>query len=214
MINILKSTIILVLLIKTALISENSLLSTEILLSQNEKDLLSQGEIIVRDLSSGEKDGKTIEAVGLINASVDEVYQVLIHFEDYNKFMPNVTRAEVLKNDSNHVILNYTLELPMNKIKKYRLDMSYGRDKNQAQLNWIMIDWPGLKDSETIRNTTGYWIITNYPDQEEHVIALYHVFTDPGDIPLGLGWIIDILTYHSVPSVLMKTKERVLNQSK
>ncbi len=206
-------SILLVLSLITTLIREDSLLNKEIVLSQNEKNLLSQGEIIVRDLSSGEKDGKTIEAICLIKASIDEVYQVLIQFEDYHKFMPNINQVEILKNNSTHAILNYTLELPMHKIKKYRLDMSFGKDKYHAYLNWTMVSWPGLKDSETIRNTTGYWVINNYPDNEEYVIALYHVFTDLGDMPLGLGWIVDILTYHSVPSVLINTKERVLSKS-
>jgi hypothetical protein len=192
-----------------SLTGQNSPLNMKIILSQNEKDLLSQQEIVVRDLSSGDGDGKTIEAVGVINASIDEVYRVLIHFEDYNKFMPNITQVEILEKNSNHAILGYTVELPTHKIKKYRLDMSYGRDENRAYLYWTMVAWPGLKESEKIRNTTGYWIIKNYPNHEESVVALYHVFTDPGDIPLGLGWIVDILTYYSVPTVLIKTKERV-----
>lgn len=209
----LKISIIFAVFFQTILIGQNFSFNKEIILSQDEKDLLAQGEIIVRDLSSTDDDGKTVEAVGLIEASIDEIYQVLISFEDYDKFMPNITHVEILEKNSNHAILGYSLELPMNKIKKYRLEMFYGMDENHAHLNWKMVAWPGLEDSETIRNTTGFWLIKNDSDHEEHVIALYHVFTDPGEIPLGLGWIVDLLTYYSVPSVLINTKERVLIKS-
>jgi len=172
--------------------------------------LLSKGEIIVRDLSSDEQEGKTIEAIGIIRSGIDDVYQVLIDFEDYDKFMPNNLRAEILEQDSNRAIINYILDLPIDKTIKYRLTMSYGRNEKQAWVNWIMMDWPGLETSETIKNTTGYWLITPHPDQKESVIALYHVYVDPGEAPFGLGWIINFLTYYSVPSVLINTKERVL----
>jgi len=212
--SVLKISILFALFFQTSVMGQNSPENKEIVISQDERNLLSQGEIIVRDLSSVDEDGKTIEAVSLINASIDDVYRVLISFEDYNKFMPNITRVDILEKNSSHAILDYHLELPMNKIKKYRLEMFYGIDENRAYLNWRMVAWPGLEESETIRNTTGFWLIKNDPHQEEHVVALYHVFTDPGEIPMGLGWIVDLLTYYSVPSVLMNTKDRVLNKSK
>ena len=194
-------------------ISQDSLVNAQIDLTQSERDLLSQGEIIVRDVSSNHDKGKTIEAVGLINANIDEVYYVLLRFEDYPDFMPNITQLEILDKSSNHAILNYTLELPLKKIKKYRLDMFYQKNENAAQLTWEMIDWPGLKETETINNTTGYWLIKNYPEKKGHILVLYHVYTDPGPIPLGLGWIVDILTYNSAPTIIINTRERVYSIS-
>ena len=205
--------IILFFIYSTVLAGQDSLINRSITLTSSEKDLLAQGEIIVRDLSTDQKAGKTVEAIGLIKAGIDDVYQVLLNFEDYNEFMPNVAEVAIFKKDSNNAILNYTNELPLNKVKKYRLDMSYQKKKNEAMFKWEMIEWPGLRKSETINNTTGYWLLKNYPDKHNHIIALYHVYSDPGPVPLGLGWIVDILTYNSVPEIVINTRARVYSVS-
>ena len=205
--------IILLFIYSTMLAGQDSLMIGSITLTSSEKDLLAQGEVIVRDLSTDQKAGKTVEAIGLIKADIDDVYQILLNFEAYNEFMPNVAEVAIFKKGSNYAILNYTNELPLNKVKKYRLDMSYQKKKNEAMLKWKMIEWPGLRKSVTINNTTGYWLLKNYPDKQNHIIALYHVYSDPGPVPLGLGWIVDILTYNSVPEIVINTRARVYSIS-
>ncbi|MBN1290876.1 MAG: hypothetical protein JXB48_03475 [Candidatus Latescibacteria bacterium] len=182
----------------------------DIKLTRDEKNLIEQGEVIVRELSSKDKKGKTVEAVGLIEATVDEVYRVLIKFEDYSTFMPHVSDVEIVQRDDSHAILNYALSLPLGKTKRYRLSKTYKYDGNTASMQWDLIDWPELKKSETIKNTTGYWLVKYYPEKKGYVIAVYHVYTDPGPIPLGLGWIADILSKNSVPEVVIKTREQVV----
>lgn len=122
------------------LAGQDSFINRSITLTSSEKDLLAQGEIIVRDLSTDQEAGKTVEAIGLIKADIDDVYQVLLNFEDYNEFMPNGVKVAIFKKGSNYAILNYTNELPLNKVKKYRLDMSYQKKKNEAMLKWVMIE--------------------------------------------------------------------------
>ena len=189
--------------------NEKAIAATTIELVQQERELLSKGDVVLREVTHGKKGAKTFEAVGLMKATVSDVYQVLVKFEDYPKFMPNVSKCEVLKRTDDTAILNYTLGLPLGKIKKYRLNMTFKNDKSRATLKWKLIEWKGLKKSETIQDTTGYWLLKEYPEKAEHVIALYHVYTDPGPIPRGLGWIVDILTKNSIPDVVIKTRNRV-----
>jgi hypothetical protein len=47
-------------------------------------------------------------------------------------------------------------------------------------------------------------------EQKDHLLVLYHVYTDPGPIPLGLGWIVQILSEKSVPKTLSQTRKRLL----
>lgn len=189
--------------------NEKAIAATNIELVQQERELLSSGDVVLREVTNGKKRGKTFEAVGLIKATVSDVYQVLVKFEDYPKFMPNVSKCEILQRTDDRAILNYTLSLPLGKIKKYRLNMTFQNYKSRATLKWKLIEWQGLKKSETIEDTTGYWLLKEYPEKAEHIIALYHVYTDPGPIPVGLGWIVDILTKNSVPDVVIKTRNRV-----
>ena len=189
--------------------NEKPIAAANIELVQQERELLSSGDVVLREVTNGKKGAKTFEAVGLIKATVSDVYQVLVKFEDYPKFMPNVSKCEVLKRTDDTAILNYTLRLPLGKVKKYRLSMTFQNEKSRATLKWKLIEWQGLKKSETIEDTTGYWLLEEYAEKAGHIIALYHVYTDPGPIPLGLGWIVDILTKNSIPDVMIKTRERV-----
>lgn len=101
-------------------------------LTQSEKDLVSQYKVIVREVPTNNKKGKTFEALGLIKASVNEVYQVLTKFEDYNKFMPNVSKIEILKRYVGSATLNYTLTLPLWIIRKYRLSITFQDNESTA----------------------------------------------------------------------------------
>jgi uncharacterized membrane protein len=173
-----------------------------------------QGDVIVSQISSGNYKGKTFEASGIINASLDDVYQVLVDFDDYDKFMPHIKNTEVLKKNSKYAVLNYTLGLPLGKIRKYRLYMTYSKNDDTAMIEWKMMEWPGINKSETINDTNGYWLLKNRPPGKNRVLALYHVYTDPGHIPWGLGWIIDLLIKRSVPNVVKKTRMRVYDMQR
>lgn len=87
--------------------------------------------------------------------------------------------------------------------------MRFENHGNIAMLKWHKLPWPELKGKETIADTKGYWLLKNYPEKKGHALVVYHVFTDPGHIPLGLGWIARLLTRDSIPDVVKKTRSRV-----
>lgn len=181
--------------------------STSISLNEDEKKLIDQGDIVVRDVSMKDKPGKTFEAIGLINASGNTILKVLTAYEKYPEFMPNISRVEILEKNGSDVILNYTLSLPLGKIKKYRLKMLMTEPNDETSvLKWQLQKWPGLKPAETIKDTTGYWRIEK--KTEKSSLVLYHVYTDPGPIPFGLEWIVDILSEKSVPEAFLQAKAR------
>ena len=182
---------------------------TNIVLKPEEKILIEQGEILVREIHTHKKNGRTFKAIGLINAEVDHIYKILQDYESYPEFMPNLDNIEILKQDSKSAILNYTLDLPLNKVKRYRLATDFKHENGRALITWKLIPWPGLKESEKIKDSTGYWDLSNYLDKKGYVLAVYHLYTDPGPIPTGLGWIVDILTKSSVPDIIHNTRQRV-----
>jgi hypothetical protein len=181
--------------------------STSGVLNAGEKVLVENGEIIVRELTTDDKPGRTYEAIGFINASKKTIVQVLTAYEQYPECMPNVSRIDVVEQCSDGVVLNYTLSLPLGKIKKYRLKLSTAnKDEKTSRLEWQLQEWPGLDSSETIEDTTGYWLVEEQTPRRSRV--LYHVYTDPGPIPFGLGWIVDELSKNSVPEALLRTRAR------
>lgn len=190
------------------MLSFPALLNAEnfISLDEHEKKLVSQGEIIVREIDAGDRNGRTFEAIGLINAPRKNVLTVLEDYKKYPEFMPNVSRVDIVEQSGNEAVLNYTLTLPLGKIKKYRLRISADTTDQLSVIAWQLLEWPELKTQETITDTNGYWRIDG--KDEKTSLVLYHVYTDPGPIPLGLGWIVDVLSKHSVPECFLQTKLR------
>jgi hypothetical protein len=175
-------------------------------LDELQKKAISKGEIIVREVAIGKK-GRTFEAIGLVRASRGIVAQVVTDYRKYPEFMPHVSSLEIVDQRGPEAVLDYTLTLPLGKIKKYRLRISARAPADKLTvLQWQMENRPGLKPAETIADTTGYWRIEDAG--EGRSLVLYHVYTDPGPVPFGLGWIVDVLSKKSVPEVLLQTRRR------
>ena len=177
-------------------------------LTPQELELVAAGEIILREAPVQAKEGMTFEAIGMVKAPVEAVYDVVTDLERYPEFMPNVSKVDVLNAGDGEATVNFTLGLPLGKTKKYRVRMQYQKSGGGATVRWNLIEWPGLEKSETIDDTRGYWILERQAGTAE-TLVLYHVFTDPGHVPLGLGWIVDILSKNSLPKTVLKTRDRV-----
>ncbi|MBU1138583.1 MAG: hypothetical protein KKA76_06370 [Proteobacteria bacterium] len=176
-------------------------------LADREEVLIAQGEIIVREIETATKNGRTFEAIGIINAPRSTVLQVLSEYEKYPEFMPNVSQIEIVGQEHNESIVNYILSLPLGKKKKYRLKLTVTEPESHSSLiEWQLQKWAELKTEETIRDTSGFWRLEE--KTKSRTLVLYHVYTDPGPIPFGLGWIVDVLSKNSVPETLLQTKAR------
>ena len=181
-----------------------------IVMTESEKTLVGQGEIIVRELPTGSKKGQAFEAIGLANASIGSLVQIVTDYDKYPEFMPNINKVEILEQAGNTAILDFTLDLPLGKVKKYRLRITLlESDSETAKIQWTSLLLPGLKPEETIKETSGYWLLKSR--SPKMTLLLYQVYTDPGPIPFGLEWIVDILSKNSIPEALLKTRERAEN---
>lgn len=182
-------------------------------LNSQEQQAVEKKEIIVREQSTNGNPGKVVEAVGIIEAKGEVIRDIVMDYASYPDFMPNVSRLEILQQDETTAILNYFLTLPLGKTKKYRVSITASEPAPKTSLiQWQLEPWPGLKPTETIQDTTGYWRIEELDAQRS--LVLYHIYIDPGKIPFGLGWVVDMLSKDSVPEVLAKTRERAEEQNK
>lgn len=179
--------------------------------SDAEKAKLMRGEIVIKEVANpgGCANGKTYDALGLIRGTVDQAFGVLADFENYPQFMPNVAAVQVKSTEGNTSVVEYKLTLPMGQVKRYRLSLTAAREEAEVYINWHKVPWPELKDSETIVDTTGFWLLRSFPERPGYLLALYQVYTDPGRIPTGFGWIVNIMTKSSMPDVVKKTNKRV-----
>ncbi|MDH4273892.1 MAG: hypothetical protein OEW08_02520 [Gammaproteobacteria bacterium] len=171
---------------------------------------LRSGSVWMRELPVSKNElGRRFEAVALMKASVSEWEHVLLDYARYPEFMPHVATTRIEKLDAKRDALEYTLALPMGYTKRYRLAMSPSATKDGFELAWRKLDWPGLAATDTVRDTQGAWRVTLDAHAPDQVLIRYQVYTDPGAVPFGTGWIVDLLSERSVPDVVEKTRDRI-----
>lgn len=172
-------------------------------LGGDEMARLQQGEIITYEIEETRK-GQTFEAHAIFPASKQRTVEVITDFANYPNFMPSVARIDILEQNGNQTIINYHLSLPLGKKKRYRLLLMKEEQGGATIIQWKMLDWPEVPEAERIGNTTGFWVLKPYNDNQ--TLVRYHVYTDPGEIPFGLEWIVEYMSEDSIPDVLRNTR--------
>jgi ribosome-associated toxin RatA of RatAB toxin-antitoxin module len=170
---------------------------------------LSETAVTLVDVSKPGSPGKSFVAGTIIDAPVEKLCALIQNYEDYPSFMPNTESTKLAMATATQSVIDVTLKLPMGKIKKYRLRMDPKVTPLSCTVAWKQLPWKGLKAEETIADTHGYWQFTPAPAAGKSVVK-YVVYTDPGPIPFGLGWIVDSLSKDSIPQTLDGLRKRAL----
>ncbi len=183
------------------------------LLAKNTMSLF-EGRIAVEKVGNSGKNAQEYEALGGIEGTLEEAAAVLTDYQSYPQFMPNVSEIKIVSSTQDATIVDYKLLLPMGVVKKYRLKFWSKKEEYRFQLFWKKLPWPGLKPDETVIDTYGQWILEGASQKESPILAYYRVYTDPGNIPFGMGWIVDALTQNSIPDIIESTANRVKGRAK
>lgn len=169
---------------------------------------LSEAQVAMADISRPGVPGKTFAAATIIDAPLPKICATLQDYASYPGFMPNTESAKVSASAPDYTMVDMTLKLPMGKIKKYRLKMAGQASAQRCQLAWKLAPWDGLKQEDTIADTSGAWLLTPAANPAKTVVS-YTVYTDPGPVPLGFGWIVDSMSKDSIPKMLDALRSKV-----
>lgn len=169
---------------------------------------VSEAQVTMVDVSRPNTPGKSFDAATIIAAPLSKICATLQDYSAYPAFMPNTQSAKVSTSAADHKLVDMTLKLPMGKVKKYRLKMEAQATAQRCQLSWKLAPWPGLKQDETIADTSGAWILTPAADPAKTLVS-YAVYTDPGPVPMGLGWVVDSMSKDSIPKMIDALRARV-----
>ncbi|MEO7496908.1 MAG: hypothetical protein ABIT83_22455 [Massilia sp.] len=168
---------------------------------------ITESKVTLLDVSENGAAAKSFSAATIIGAPIDKLCAQLQRYADYPAFMPNTDSVKISQSAPTHSVIDVTLKLPMGKIKKYRLKMEPKVTPTSCVLAWKLVSWPGLKQEETIADTTGQWQLTPSAVAGKTLVR-YDVRTEPGPIPFGFGWIVDSLSKDSIPQTLEALRKR------
>ena len=173
-------------------------------------DIFELSESIIQDLNKNKivtiktdidyGKGEHYQVYGIINANISEVFDAVDDFDNYHEFMPRFEHAECIS-PSDYI---FNITLPMNIVYKYRIKIN---KSNPVWLAWETIPW----EQNSIDETWGQWYLEPYGESKDKTLVQYQVYTDPGYIPFGFEWIINIMTEKSLPETVRNLKYWIEN---
>ena len=154
--------------------------------------------------------GEHYQAYTLVNANITDVFKAIENFDEYPKFMPSFDSVETIYNSDTLTTYIFNIILPLNIHYKYKIKSKEYINSSCAWLAWETIPW----EENSIKETWGQWYLTPYQGSNRKTLIQYQVYTDPGYIPFGLEWIIDIMTKKSLPKTIKNLKIWIENDKK
>ncbi|MFP5390975.1 MAG: hypothetical protein ACLGI6_05435 [Gammaproteobacteria bacterium] len=170
---------------------------------------LSESKVALQEVAT-KAEGKAFLAVTLINAPMARLCAIIQDYAAYPGFMPSVSKTVVTRGSSSDTLVDMSLKLPLGKTKQYRLKMTPATTPQQCRLAWKLVPTPGLKPEETIADTDGYWQLA--PAANGRTAVQYYVYTNPGPVPLGAGWIVESMSKDSLPKTLEALRAKAAQQ--
>ena len=145
-------------------------------------------------------DGEHYQIYGVINANINEVYHAIENFDNYSKFMTRLEQVEYI----NPIEYIFHITLPMDIRYQYRIKI---KKTNPIWLAWDTVPWK----ENSIKETFGQWHLEPYKGSANKTLVRYQIYTDPGYIPFGVEWIVDIMTRVSLPKTVKNLKTWIEN---
>lgn len=171
-----------------------------------EQDLPPAGQwrISSRDAGSRVREGCGIGVIEASLAAVREVIDAAAHFDE---FMPRVLESEVEAVSPGVYLNRQVLDAPFPvEDRQYTVRVETENFETGSGPGW-QARWNYVEGSGNVRESTGSW--TLIPLDQERTVVVYRVLTDPGGmLP---AWIVDYAAPRTLRRVLRAVRDRVLS---
>ena len=164
---------------------------------------------------------REMKAMGLIDASPQEVQAVVNGYENYKSTMPYTEEAKVLaKEDAKTTLFYSRLNTPLVDKRDYIIrctdDSDWKDGKGFLKSSWKVVNdkddlMPVKPEVVRVRVNEGYWLMEPREDGKK-TFTTYYVYTSPGgSVP---NWIANKGNSMAVPKVFERIREAVLASRK
>jgi hypothetical protein len=142
-----------------------------------------------------------------LEADLDEVLAVILDYRHYGEFMPRVDRVVVTDESPVVALVEQHLKLPLGITRRYRLRYTARVGEAGFRVDWVKVPWPEVPLSHSVVDTSGHWQVGKAASGG--LLALYHVYTDPGHVPLGMKGLALSISKHDLPKVIERVRRRL-----
>jgi hypothetical protein len=184
-------------------------------LSNAQVTALNEGEVLVEVFRRGDEDNPEPpegDAIGIINATPEAVFDVVRDFEHYPEFMEDIIEAEVLNEestgpDSGTVTCRGLTDTPWPMEDRGWTIIAVGGRQMVDGVEVGLSTWTYVPGSGNIEDTTGYWLAMPWGENGEQTLLRYHLQVDLGTwLP---DFILEWSTESFLPSKIVNIRERL-----
>lgn len=180
----------------------------EIVLSPAESQEILQGQIVVRRIPNPGRKGRTYEAVGVIQGTLEEVYAILTDYRAYRELHDTLTIISVRDESDTAAVVEYSLDLPLGMKKIFRMRYAAQKGAHDFFVSWQKLPWPELKPRHAVTDTSGFWRVREL--ESGGLLAAARIYADPGPVPLGLKGLALSLTKKRLPAMIRSVRRRLV----
>ena len=173
-------------------------------ISKQDSSKILSNEIVVNKIQTYEN-GEHFCVYGIIDEPIDKVFKIISEEENYPNFMPRFTAVDYHYTDGNYSYYTFHIGLPLSIKYQYKIKITEFQSDEFAWIAWELVDWK----ENSIADTWGQWYFTPVDNNKNFTLIQYQTYIDPGYIPYGMGWIIDLLTRTSLPHIIGNSKEYI-----
>ena len=177
-------------------------------LNQNIIKQLENNEVVTIKTDKDYPNGEHYQAYAIVNANIHDVFEAVENFDNYPNFMPRFDSVQTIQNTDSTKQYIFNIILPLNIKYQYKIKSMEFSSNILAWLAWETIPW----EENSINETWGQWYLTQYKESKNKTLIQYQVYTDPGYIPFGFEWIVNIMTKKALPETIENLKKWVENE--
>ena len=149
------------------------------------------------------------EAVGIIEAPMDEVTAIILDYERFDEWYPGQLDPRLLELDeaSGNARAYGEVEMPWPvRNRTYEVDVEGGEGTDAAGNPYNWLRWNYVEGTGNLDELYGFWYITPYGANGEHTLVRYVVYADMG------VWVPDPVirwaTRRMLPGIIEGLRER------
>lgn len=173
-------------------------LNTQIVFAETISQKLNKGEIVIEDNVKSSKSG-SVKMSFIADSSVDKVWDLLINYDKWTSFMPDLEKIIIKENTPNYAIVYVKAKAPLGLDISYTLRRLY--NKKDYLITWKMIEGKA-------KEVEGSWQI--FPVSGNKTKLVYTNFVDLGFMISPK--IVSMLTRNKLPNLANGIKSYLKNQ--
>jgi hypothetical protein len=130
-------------------------------LSDRQRQSLERGDVVVLDVLPPGGQAQAVQggtALGVVQASADDVWRVLVDYPRHTGLYPRVTSSEVIEADRAHALVRYVVGVgPLS----FGFHIDNYPDAGRRRLDWRLA---AHRSNQLFRRSWGYWQIDGRPE--------------------------------------------------